>query len=72
MRGTDHGLQVDLRVPVWVVEDDHVSCGQVNTQPSGPGAQHEDELRAVLLIVRVDGDLEEQGNMGNVVLNEAC
>ena len=55
---TDHGLQVHLGVPVRVVEDDHVGRGQVDTQASCPGAQHEDELAAVGLVVRVDGDLE--------------
>ena len=55
---TDHGLQIHLGVPVRVVEDDNVGGGQVNTQASGPGAQHENELSAVGLVVRVDRDLE--------------
>lgn len=42
--GTHHRLKVDLRVPVRVVQDDDVGCGQVDAQTSGPGTQHEDEL----------------------------
>ena len=51
---TDHGLQVDLGVPVRVVDDDHICCGQVNAQASSPGAQHEYELGAVGLVEGID------------------
>ena len=34
-----HGLQVRLWVPVGVVEDDHVSGVQVDTEATGPGGQ---------------------------------
>lgn len=46
-----------MGVPVRVVENDYVGCSQVDAQTAGPGAQHEDELCAVWLVVRVDGDL---------------
>lgn len=52
-----HRLQVHLGVPVRVVEDDDVGCGQVDAQAAGPGAQHENELAAVWLVVSVDRDL---------------
>ncbi len=54
----NHGLKVDLRVPVWVVQDDHIRCSQVDTQSSSSGTQHEDELGAVGLVVCVDRDLK--------------
>ena len=38
------GLQIHLRVPVWVIEDDRVSWGQVDPQPSSSGGKHEDKL----------------------------
>lgn len=64
---TDHGLKVHLGVPVRVVKDDHVGGGEVDAQASRPRAQHEDELWAVGLVVRVDGDLEKQN--GDLVQN---
>ena len=67
MRATDHGLQVNLRIPVRVIEDDHVSGCQVDTQTPRPGAQHEEELAAVGLVERVDGDLaRERGARENI------
>lgn len=46
-----------MGVPVRVVENDYIGCSQVDAQTAGPRAQHEDELCAVRLVVRVDGDL---------------
>lgn len=54
---TDHGLQVHLRIPVRVINNDHVSCSQVNPQPTSPSAQHKEKLGAVGLIKNIDGDL---------------
>lgn len=63
LRTANHGLKVDLRIPVWVVEDDYISCGKVDTQPTSSGTQHEDEFTAVKLIVCIDGDLKTQRYM---------
>lgn len=57
MMYTNHGLQVHLRIPVRVVNNDHVSCSQVNSQTTSPCAQHEEKLGAVGLIKDIDGDL---------------
>ena len=35
--GPTEGLDVVVRVPVRVIDDDGVSCGQINTQASCPG-----------------------------------
>ena len=47
------GLQVVVGVPITVVDDDSVSCGQVDTQASCFGGQQEDEvvLRAAVELV---------------------
>ena len=50
-----HGLQIGLRVPVTVVQDDNVCRGEVDTQPTGTRGEQEDELLAVGLVVLVDG-----------------
>ena len=49
-----HGLEIHLRVPVTVVEDDNICFVQFDTETSSPGAQHEDEIGAVLRIVLLD------------------
>ncbi len=54
---SDHSLQIHLRIPVRVVDDDDVSCGQIDTETSCSGAQHEQKLQAVGLVEGVDGDL---------------
>lgn len=46
--GAVHGLQVHLRVPVRVEEDDDVGRGQVDAEAAGARRQHEDELGAAL------------------------
>lgn len=61
MMYTDHGLQVHLRIPVRVINNDHVGCSQVNPQPTSPSAQHEEKLAAVGLIKGIDGDLRRLG-----------
>lgn len=59
---TNHGLKIYLRIPVRVIQDHHICCSQVDAQPSSSGAQHEDELTAVGLIERIDGDLQPYKN----------
>lgn len=62
VEGTNHGLKIYLRIPVRVIQDHHVCCSQVDAQPSSSGAQHEEELTAVGLVKRVDGDLQPHRN----------
>ena len=47
------GLQVIVGVPVAVIDDDSVSCGQVDAQASCFGGQQEDKvvLRAAVELV---------------------
>jgi len=47
-------LQIHLRVPVGVKENDNVSCGQVDAQASCPGGQHEDKFLTVGLVVLIN------------------
>ena len=51
---THHRLQVHLRVPVRVVEDDDVGRRQVDAEAAGARRQHEDELFAVRLVEGLD------------------
>ena len=53
---TVHGLQIRLRVPITVVQDDDVGSGQVDAETTGARGEQEDELVAVGLVVLVDGD----------------
>ena len=39
-----HRLQVRLRVPVRVIEDDDVGGGEVDAEPARAGREEEDEL----------------------------
>ena len=55
--GTNHGLKVDLGVPVGVKENDNVSCSQVDSQASGTSTQHEDKLGALWCVEFQDGFL---------------
>lgn len=41
-QGTD--LNVIVRVPVRVIDDDSVSCSQIDTQATSPGGQKEGKL----------------------------
>ena len=49
-----HGLQVHLRVPVRVVDDDDVGGVQVDAEAAGSGRKHEDELLAVVGVELLD------------------
>ena len=51
-----HRLQVSLRVPVRVVQDDNVSSGEVDAEAPSTGRKQEDELLRVGLVVFVDRD----------------
>ena len=54
--GTVHGLQVGLRVPVTVIQNDNVGGCEVDTQTTSASREQEDELLAVWLVVLVDSD----------------
>lgn len=47
-------LQVHLRVPVTVIQDDNVCSIQVDAQATSTGGQQENELLTALLIVGVN------------------
>ena len=49
-----HGLQVHLRVPVGVKNDDDVGSVEVDAQSAGPRRQHEDELGRARSVVLLD------------------
>ena len=49
-----HGLQVHLRVPVGVEEDDDVGSVEVDAEAAGPRGQHEDELGRARSVVLLD------------------
>ena len=49
-----HGLQVHLRVPVGVKEDDDVGGVEIDAQSAGPRRQHEDELGRARSVVLLD------------------
>ena len=34
---TREGLNIVVRIPIGIVDDDSVSCGQVDSQTTGPG-----------------------------------
>mmetsp|Transcript_16565 Transcript_16565/g.57911 ORF Transcript_16565/g.57911 Transcript_16565/m.57911 type:complete len:886 (+) Transcript_16565:420-3077(+) len=61
-----HGLQVHLRVPVAVVEDDDVGRGEVDAEPAGARGQQEHEAVALVLRVAVDGLLPQVARDGTV------
>jgi len=46
-----HGLEIHLRIPIRIVEDDDVGCVQVDAEASGASGQHEDKLLAVFDVV---------------------
>lgn len=50
-----HGLQIGLRIPVAVVEDDDVRRGQVDSQSSSACSEQENEFFAAGFVVLVDG-----------------
>jgi hypothetical protein len=49
-----HSLQIGLRIPVRIVENDDVGCGKVDTETTGSSSQEEDELLRVWLLIVVD------------------
>lgn len=53
---TIHGLKIGLRIPIAVVQNDNIGCGQVDTQTSGARREQEDELVTARTVVLVDGD----------------
>mmetsp|Transcript_15009 Transcript_15009/g.38568 ORF Transcript_15009/g.38568 Transcript_15009/m.38568 type:complete len:573 (+) Transcript_15009:2004-3722(+) len=52
-----HGLQVILRVPVRVVQDDHIGCGEGDALPASLCGQKEHKAVGVILGEAVDGGL---------------
>ena len=49
-----HSLEIHLRIPIRVIDDDNIGRVQVDSQTSGPRAQHEDKLGGVLRVVFLD------------------
>ena len=49
-------MQVCLRVPVAIVQNDDIGGRQVDTETTCTSRQEEDELLAARLVVLVDGD----------------
>ena len=47
-------LKIHLRIPVTVVQNDDVSCVQVDTKTPSTSGQQEDELLAALCIVGIN------------------
>ena len=64
-----HGLQVHLRVPIGVVDDDDVGGVQVDAETTGSSGQHEEELFAVLGVVL--GDLSVSVLVGRLAVDAA-
>ena len=54
---TSLGLQIVLRVPVTVVNDDGVGSRQIDTQTAGFGAEQENESIRIWFTVTIDGSL---------------
>lgn len=49
-----HSLQICLRVPIAVKEDDNVGGNKVDTETTSTSGEQEDELFAVRCVVVVD------------------
>ena len=64
---TIHCLQVGLRIPVAVVQDDDVGSRQVDSEPASACCQQEDELLTVRLVVLVNRD--DTVLMGRTTIN---
>lgn len=58
-----HSLEICLWVPVRVIDDDNICCGQVDTQTPSSGTQHEQELLTVWGIECIYRDLEKQTSL---------
>lgn len=55
-----HGLQIYLRVPIWIIKNNHISSCQINSKTSSSGTQHENEFTAVRSIKCVNCLLKEK------------
>ena len=42
--GAGEGLDVVVRIPVGIIDDDSIRCGQIDAQTSGSGGQQERKL----------------------------
>ena len=51
---TYHSLEINLRIPVTVIQNNYVCCRQVNSQTTCSGAQHENKLGAVWHVEGID------------------
>ena len=51
---TYHSLEINLRIPVTVIQNNYVCCCQVNSQTTCSGAQHENKLGAVWHVEGID------------------
>lgn len=56
---TIHGLKIALRVPVGVINDDDIRCGQVNSETASSRGEHENELLTAVPIELVNGRLNQ-------------
>lgn len=54
MRTSVHRLQVSLRIPVAIEEDDNVRRSQIDAETASARRQEEDELAGAFLVVFVD------------------
>ena len=52
-------LEIHLRIPITVVENDNIGGGKVDTETTSSGRKHEDELIGVLLVVGRDLGIAE-------------
>jgi hypothetical protein len=64
--GARHRLQVVLRVPVRVEDDDGVGCGQVDAQPARPRGQQEGKVAGVWRVEVLHGLVAQLGGRGAV------
>lgn len=55
-----HGLQIYLRVPIWIIKNNHISSCQINSKTSSSSTQHENEFTAVRSIKCVNCFLKEK------------
>lgn len=51
---TYHSLEINLRIPVTVIQNNYICCRQVNSQTTCSGAQHENKLGAVRHVEGID------------------
>jgi hypothetical protein len=57
-----HGLQIGLRVPIRIKQNDNIGSDQIDTQSTSSSCQEEDKLLAAWSIIVIDG-----GNSGFVI-----